>query len=104
VKTLNDISFLLATGKIDLTAHALKRIVERNISKNEIMEAATGVIEIEDYPDDKYFPSCLLLGFTKAGRPLHLHVSRVEQESIRLITIYEPNENDWDDGFRKRRK
>ena len=27
---------------------------------------------IEDYPDDKYGPSCLILGYTKNGRPLHI--------------------------------
>lgn len=30
---------------------------------------------IEDYPDDKYGPSCLILGFTLAGRPLHSQCS-----------------------------
>jgi hypothetical protein len=78
-------------GKIELTAHSLHRIVERNISKAEIQEAAYNAEVIEDYPDDKYYASCLLLGLTEAGRPLHLHVSRVPGENVRLITLYEPN-------------
>jgi len=44
------------------------------------MEAGESAIEIEDYPTDKYYPSCLLLGFTDNARPLHLHVSRMELE------------------------
>ena len=103
MKTLEEIKSSLADGKIDLTIHALKRIVERNISKREIMEAADSAILIEDYPEDKYYPSCLILGFTDAGRPIHLHVSRMENEKTRLITLYEPNESEWSDGFTKRR-
>ncbi len=47
---------------------------------------------IEDYADDKCTPSCLLLGFTDDGRPLHLQVSRADAELIRIITLYEPDE------------
>ena len=52
---------------------------------------------IEDYPEDKYGPSCLILGFTggrKAG-------ARALQSSfpllIKTITVYEPNPNLWID-------
>ena len=44
----------------------------RNIPVADLEEALSGECEvIEDYPDDKYGPSCLLLGFTSTGRPLH---------------------------------
>ena len=36
----------------------------------ELMAAAPNMIE--DYPEDKYGPSCLLLRFTSANRPLHI--------------------------------
>jgi hypothetical protein len=104
MKTLEEIRSDLADGRIELTIHSLRRIIERNISKQEIAEAGNDGEEIEDYPDDKYFPSCLLLGFTSAGRPLHLQVSRIPSENARLITIYEPNSEEWVDSFRKRRK
>lgn len=103
MKSLDNLRTLLAKAKIELTAHALHRIVERNISKQEIIEAGESANEIEDYPNDKYFPSCLLLGFTDNARPLHLHLSRVDNESVRLITLYEPNENEWTGGYTKRR-
>jgi Domain of unknown function (DUF4258) len=34
----------------------------------EIREAIEIGEIIEDYPEDKYAPSCLILGFTKSGR------------------------------------
>ena len=49
--------------------------VERNISEQEIREAGSQAITIEEYPDDKYGPTRLLLGFTGVGRPLHIQVA-----------------------------
>ena len=50
---------------------------------------------IEDYPQDKYAPSGLLLGFTRAGRAMHLQVSFAESDTTKIITIYEPDPNEW---------
>lgn len=61
-------------GLFEFSRHALKRAVERNISEAEIREAGATFTIIEDYPDDKYSPSCLGLGFTRNARPLHLQV------------------------------
>ena len=57
---------------------------------------------IEDYPDDKYSPSCLVLGFTEDNRPLHLQVCYSSADMLKIVTIYEPTEEDWMD-FRIRR-
>jgi hypothetical protein len=53
-------------------------------------------------PDDKYAPSCLLLGFSKARRPLHLQVSYVDSELAKIITLYEPDPAEWYDYERRR--
>ena len=57
---------------------------------------------IEDYPDDKYSPSCLLLGFTETEGPLHLQVSYADTELVRIITLYEPDETEWYDYTHRR--
>ena len=90
MKTLDDIRRQLTAATFEFSRHALKRVVERNISELEIRQAGPEVRIIEDYPDDKYSPSCLLLGFTQAGRPLHLQVSYLESDLLKIITIYEP--------------
>lgn len=95
MKTLDEIRRQLTEGRFEFSRHAFKRTVERNISETEIRKAGNRVIIIEDYPDDKYTPSCLLLGFTDTGRPLHLQVSYADSELIKLITIYEPDESEW---------
>ncbi|MFN7637316.1 MAG: DUF4258 domain-containing protein, partial [Pseudanabaena sp.] len=57
---------------------------------------------IEDYPDDKYSPSCLLLGFTREERSLHIQVSRIESDVVKIIALYEPDPVQWID-YRRRR-
>jgi len=72
MKLLSELRAQLAAGEFEFTQYALRRVVERNIGNAEIREAGAGMVVIEDYPDDKYGPSCLLLGFTSVGRPLHI--------------------------------
>jgi len=95
MKDLEEIRKQLQSGSFELTRHALKRQVERNISRNDIREIGENVIVIEDYPDDKYSPSCLLLGFTRINRALHIQVSRIESDTSKIITLYEPNQDEW---------
>jgi len=64
MKSLSQIRVQLTSGGYELSRHAFRRIVERNISELEIREVGHNVVIIEDYPADKYAPSCLLLGYT----------------------------------------
>jgi len=95
MKSLEEIQRQLSLGDFAFTRHGFKRAIERNISDNEIIEAGRHSRIIESYPDDKYTASCLLLGFTSAGRPLHLQVSLAESALVKIITVYEPDENEW---------
>ncbi len=102
MKSLEDIQSHLAEGLFEFSRHAFKRAVERDISEQEIKQAGRAARIIEDYPDDKYSPSCLLLGFTEASRPLHLQVSRADSDSVKIITLYEPDETEWIDHSKRR--
>ena len=102
MKMLSQIQQELAAGRFDFSRHAFRRVVERNISEQEICEAGAKAEVIEDYPGDKYSPSGLLLGFTRAGRALHFQVSFAGSDMTKIITIYEPDPNEWIEN-RKRR-
>jgi Domain of unknown function (DUF4258) len=102
VKKISEIQNQLRAGEFEFTRHAFKRVVERNISELEIIQVGENVVIIEDYPDDKYSPSCLLLGLTILGRALHLQVSRMDLNILKIITIYEPNNDECID-YRIRR-
>ena len=88
--------------QFEFSRHALRRVVERNISEQEICEVGATAEIIESYPQDNYSPSGLLLGMTSAGRVLHVQVSFVESDTTKIITIYEPDPNEWIEN-RKRR-
>ena len=57
---------------------------------------------IEDYPDDKYGPSCLIFGMTAKQRPLHIQCSYPTRPLLKVITVYEPDPAEWIE-FRERK-
>jgi hypothetical protein len=87
----------------EFSKHAVDQSIIRDISVREFEEAMENRSEvIEDYPEDKYGPSCLILGFTSAGRPLHMQCSHPSRPLVKVVTLYEPNPEAWVD-FRVRR-
>ena len=88
----------------EFSKHAVDQSILRGISVAELEEAIGGLSElIEDYPNDKYGPSCLILGFTEARRPLHVQCSCPSRSLIKIITLYQPDPNQWMD-FRIRKQ
>ena len=79
------------------TLHAGDRMTERHISVSEVEEAlVSGSAEvIEDYPDDSRSPSCLILGMTGGGRPLHIQCTY--PPNVAVVTAYEPKSEEWID-------
>ena len=75
--------------------HAVKRMIKRSIECFEVGEAIINGEIIEDYPDDKYSPSCLIYGKTKNGRDIHVQVSLPPK--VVVITTYEPGPDEWID-------
>src|SRR5215210_3922391 len=99
---IEEIREKVSAGQFEFSKHAVDQGIVRRITVQEIREAiATGEI-IEDYPDDKYGPSCLVLGRTQAGRPLHIQCSYPPRPLIKVITLYEPDAGLWVD-FKVRR-
>jgi hypothetical protein len=87
----------------EYSKHAVDQSIIRDISVAELEDAMAGKSEIiEDYPDDKYGSSCLILGYTKGGRPLHIQCSYPSRSLIKIITLYQPDPELWID-FRVRR-
>ena len=68
-------------------------MIQGNIERVEVEEAILSGEIIEEYPEDKYSPSCLIYGKTKAGRNLHLQLSHPPK--VVVITTYEPDPAEW---------
>jgi hypothetical protein len=100
---LDQIRKKILTRQYEFSKHAVDQSVIRDIRPTEIEEAISNRSEvIENYPDDKYGPTCLILGFTNAGRPLHFQASYPDRPIVKIVTLYEPDSELWID-FRIRK-
>lgn len=77
-------------------------MILRRINVGEIRDAIARGQIIEDYPDDKYGPTCLILGFATADKPLHIQCSYPSRPLIKIITVYEPDPAHWIDFAQRR--
>jgi len=100
---IEEIKRKFARDAFEFSKHATDQSVLRGISVREIRQAVSVGEIVEDYPHDKYGPSCLILGFTPAGRPLHVQCSYPSRPVIKIITVYEPDPDEWIE-FKVRRK
>jgi hypothetical protein len=87
------------------SGHAVQRMFQRAIGRDEVHTVISNGETITDYPDDTPYPSRLLLGFvSEASRPIHVVVAwNGEENKCIVVTAYEPAADHWEPGFRKRR-
>lgn len=100
---LEELRAKIASNRFEFTKHALDQSILRNITVQEVREAFLECEIIEDYPEDKYGPSCLVFGKTKSNRPLHIQCTHPSREIVKIITLYQPNPEQWID-YKVRRK
>jgi hypothetical protein len=79
---------------IRITQHAQQEMVEENITLAEVSEAITTGQILENYPEHRRGPCCLINGFTQNRRPLHA-VCTTTQPVLIIITVYEPKPPKW---------
>ena len=79
------------------------RLQQRALTAEMVRSAMATLEIIEAYPHDKYLPSFLVRG-ESAGFVFHAQVATdVEGENIRIVTMYTPDADEWDDELRHRR-
>lgn len=92
---IDEIRTKIAKGLFEFSRHAVDQSLLRRISVRELREAIDTSEIIEDYPNDKYGPSCLIFGLTADNRLLHVQCSYPSRPLLKIITLYEPDENLW---------
>jgi len=91
-------------NRIKITDHADEEAENDQLTFDEVYFSVLNGEVIEDYPDDKPYPSCLIYGRTFSGDPIHSVWAFNEQSKWAvLITVYRPDPSQWID-WRKRRK
>ena len=92
---IDDIRAKVAAGNFEYSQHAVDQSILRRITVQELREAVSTGEVLEEYPQDKYGPSCLLLGFTSADRQIHIQCSDPARPVLKIITLYEPDPDQW---------
>ncbi len=101
---IQEILHAIGKDRIRISNHARDEAREDRLSIDDILFSVGRGEIIEDYPKDKPFPSCLILGFTDGGRPVHsVWDYSAGTGKAFLITVYEPDPNRWIDN-RQRKK
>ena len=98
--TIQGIQDKIIHGDYRFSDHVIKRMIQRNIVRQEIEEILLAGEMIEEYPEDKYSPSCLIYGRTKKGKGLH--VQTTFPPDVVIVTAYEPDPVEWINGKLRR--
>jgi hypothetical protein len=101
---LSDIFQAIRANRIRVTSHAQKEAQADGLTLEQIYTSVIRGEMIKEYPDDRPYPSCLILGFTVAGQAVHsVWAYNSENRFAVLITVYRPDPNLWE-NFRERKK
>jgi hypothetical protein len=94
----------IRSGRIRITDHADEEAQTEGLSYEDIFFTVFSGEIIEDYPDDKPYPSCLVCGCTFGGSAIHSVWAYNEETTWAvLITVYRPDPTRWI-AWRRRRK
>jgi hypothetical protein len=99
---IDDLRRKFAQQEYEYSLHAVDQSLLKRITRREIEEAVASAQVIEDYPTDKYGPSCLLFGMTAASRPLHILCTHPTRQRVKIITVYEPDPDEWTESRMRR--
>ena len=80
------------------------RLGQRFIAREMIIRVADSYEMVEEYPEDKYLPSYLLLG-RQGEEAFHvLFGADVEGQNVRVVTAYYPSPEEWEADLKTRRR
>jgi hypothetical protein len=91
-------------GNIFWRKHVLQKTAERGIRQNDILEVLLNGECIQEYKDDKPYPSALFYNCI-SNKPLHVVASFDHAQNIAyIITAYEPSLNIFNADYKTRKK
>jgi hypothetical protein len=102
---MKEVQFLKAInrGQLEWSVHALRKMLERGVSRDAVKYVLCEGDKIEDYPKDTPFPSGLYFAMWQ-GQPLHVVAAFDENDGkIFVITTYLPDSEHFELDFRTRR-
>ncbi len=93
----------IRAGEYAISFTHTEKLRERMIEAADLEEAVFNGSIIEAYPDDPRGPSCLILGFSRFRKPLHVVCGNLEEEELLIVTAYEPDPEEWEKDWKTRK-
>lgn len=82
--------------RVRITDHADEEAHADALTLEEIFLSIVQGEVLERYPNDRPYPSCLVLGSTPAGDPVHsVWAYNADSRWAVLITVYRPDPDRW---------
>lgn len=95
---LEKIKSAIIKGRINMTDHADEELANDEILDEDLFHSVLHGEIIEDYSDDKPFPSCLVYGKDQKGRHIHsVWACSTGHDIAIVITGYIPDPDRWID-------
>lgn len=95
---IEDIIVAIRKSQVRITDHADEEAVDDKLRFDEIYYSVMQGEIIEDYPNDKPFPSCLIMGKNFTGEAIHsVWAYNSKNQWAVLITVYRPDPTRWID-------
>ncbi len=85
---------LAATGNFRVTLHAQREMIEDKIRLDDVLSAISNGSVLENYPDHRRGPCCLLHGVDANNRSIHVVCTTASPKLI-IITVYCPKPPKW---------
>jgi hypothetical protein len=89
--------------RISYWVHAIERMHTRGLSTDDIRHVLESGQVIEEYPDNSDSPGRLMLGM-RGERPVHVVAAAAAAGHTVIITAYEPDPEEWEPGYKHRRR
>jgi len=94
--SISDLRSFVSAGKILWTEHVALRLRERKIKRVDVINCIQVGGIIEQYPTATPFPSCLVVGTSLNGKPLHIVCGLNPGNYCCIITAYYPDSDKWE--------
>ena len=83
--------------------HAIARMFQYSVSEEDVRQILLAGEVIQQYLEDRPYPSRLVLGW-HGSRPIHVVAAyNVDDRETIVITVYEPDPDQWEPDFRRKR-
>jgi hypothetical protein len=95
---IREITEAIRSIRLHITNHAVEEAVADNLDFKDILDSAQTGSLIEEYPDDKPYPSCLIPSWIAPATPIHsVWAYNAATHWAVLITVYRPAPERWID-------